>query len=38
MQFVLAIVVMYLLVAAAGYWGKQKRAQQEALGHDRHDD
>jgi len=37
LQFILALVVMYLLVTAAGYWGKQKRAQQRAQGQHRHD-
>lgn len=30
--------VMYAVVAAAGYWGKRKRAQQEAQHHDKRND
>ncbi len=37
LQFALAIAVMYSVVAAAGYWGKRKRAQREAHPNDRHD-
>jgi len=37
LQLVFALAFMYLLVMAAGYWGKRKRAQQEQQGHDRQD-
>jgi hypothetical protein len=36
LQFIGALALMYLLVAAAGYWGKRRRAQLEAQDH-RHD-
>jgi hypothetical protein len=36
LQLIGATALLYLLVAAAGYWGKRRRAQLEAQDH-RHD-
>jgi len=38
LQFILAVVIVYAVVMAAGYWGKRKRAQQEAQHLDKRND